>query len=67
MDCLTLRVYRTNGTLVGSRSVPDRKIGAQAWDWNGVIGRTRVKDGRYVLQLVGTAAGGRSARRPRGP
>ena len=57
MDSLTLRVYRTNGTLVGSRSVPDRKIGAQTWDWNGVLGRTRVKDGRYVLQLVGTARG----------
>ena len=64
MDCLTLRVYRTNGTLVGSRSVPDRTIGAQAWDWNGDRRRHEVvKNGRYVLQLVG-AAGGRTFRAP---
>jgi spore germination protein YaaH/flagellar hook assembly protein FlgD len=57
MDSMTLRVYRTNGTLVGSRTVPSTGAGAQAWDWNGAVGGTTVRDGRYVLQLVGTASG----------
>jgi spore germination protein YaaH/flagellar hook assembly protein FlgD len=63
LDGLTLRVYRTNGTLVGSRSVPKTRVGAQTWDWNGVLGRSTVKNGRYVLQLVGTA-GSRTFRAP---
>ncbi len=57
LDALTLNVYRTNGTLVGSRSVPDLGAGAQAWDWNGGAGGGTVKNGRYVLQLVGRARG----------
>ena len=57
MASLKLNVYRTDGTLVGSRSVPRRASGAQSWSWNGEIGGKRVKDGRYVLQLQGTADG----------
>ena len=63
LDSLVLRVYRTNGTLVGSRAVPDKRAGAQAWDWNGTVNGKVVKDGRYVLQLVGTR-GGRTFRAP---
>jgi flagellar hook assembly protein FlgD len=37
--------------------VPDTGAGAQAWDWNGQVGGSRVADGRYMLQLAGTAEG----------
>ncbi len=57
MDSLTLRVFRPDGKLVGSRGIPDTGNGAQAWDWNGVVGGSRVRPGRYVLQLVGVAGG----------
>lgn len=57
MDSLKLKVYRTNGSLVGSRSVPDTARGARAWSWNGKAGGSVVPDGRYVLQLVGKAGG----------
>ena len=57
MATLKLNVYRTDGTLVGSRSVPRRASGAQRWNWNGELGGERVRDGRYVLQLLGTADG----------
>ena len=63
LDSLTLRVYRTNGTLVGSRAVPDKRVGAQTLDWNGTVNGKVVKNGRYVLQLVGTR-GGRTFRAP---
>ncbi|HEY6568725.1 MAG TPA: glycosyl hydrolase family 18 protein [Candidatus Limnocylindrales bacterium] len=63
LDSLTLNVYRTNGTLVGSRTVPDVRTGAQTWDWNGAAGGSTVRDGRYVLQLVGKA-GARTFRAP---
>jgi spore germination protein YaaH/flagellar hook assembly protein FlgD len=56
MDALTLNVHSTSGSLVGSVSVPARAAGARAWDWNGKVGTTRVADGRYVLQLVGSAS-----------
>ncbi len=57
LDSLTLNVYRTDGSFVGSRSVPDTGGGAQAWDWNGRTGKGTVRNGRYVLQLVGRASG----------
>jgi flagellar hook assembly protein FlgD len=63
LETLQLNVYRTDGTLVGSRNVPDRAAGAQAWSWNGEVGGARVPDGRYVLQLSG-AADGRTYRAP---
>jgi len=64
LDSLTLRVYRIDGSLVGSRSVPLLTTGAHAWDWDGTLdGSTAQPDGRYVLQLVG-AAGGTTYRAP---
>ena len=42
-------------TLVGTLDVAARAAGERAWDWNGRVGGDRVADGRYVLQLVGTA------------
>src|SRR5262249_22673486 len=55
LEGLNLRVFTTAGTLVGSVPVPALAGGARTWDWNGKVGGTRVDDGRYVLQLVGTA------------
>ena len=55
-------IARTDGWS-GSRSVPDVGTGAQSWDWNGVAGGSTVRNGRYVLQLVGTA-GSRTFRAP---
>ena len=57
MSALTLKVHSLDGSLVGSRAVPARAAGARAWSWNGKLGGARVPDGRYVLQLVGTASG----------
>ncbi len=57
MDSLTLKVYRTNGTLVGTRHVSSTARGTRTWSWNGRAGGSAVPDGRYVLQLVGTAGG----------
>jgi spore germination protein YaaH/flagellar hook assembly protein FlgD len=55
MDRLVLKVHRLDGTLVGSTSVPDIAVGNRTFDWNGKVGRGRLPDGRYVIQLVGTA------------
>jgi hypothetical protein len=57
LEALQLNVYRSDGTLVGSRAIAALGAGAHAWDWNGQVGGTRVPDGRYVLQLSGTADG----------
>ncbi|OGO56206.1 MAG: hypothetical protein A2V85_07630 [Chloroflexi bacterium RBG_16_72_14] len=57
LESLQLNVYRADGTLVGSRTVGDVGAGNQAWDWNGGVNGSWVADGRYVLQLSGTAAG----------
>ncbi len=58
LDVLALRVLRAgDGAVLGSRSVPDRTRGAQAWTWDGSIGGKRLPDGRYLLQLVGRDGG----------
>ena len=55
LSALSLRILRTDGTLVGSVSVPVLTTGAHAFAWDGKVGGTRVADGMYLLQLVGTA------------
>jgi spore germination protein YaaH/flagellar hook assembly protein FlgD len=57
LDSLTLRVFRSDGRLLGSRPIPEKGAGAHAWDWNGVINGARLRNGNYVLQLVGVAHG----------
>ena len=54
---LVLNVHRTDGTLVGSRTLTALAAGDHAWDWDGKIDGTAVRDGSYVLQLAGTASG----------
>ncbi|HEU0242940.1 MAG TPA: FlgD immunoglobulin-like domain containing protein, partial [Candidatus Limnocylindrales bacterium] len=63
MGSMKLYVLRKDGSVVGTRLVPDVAAGAQAWTWDGKIGGARVKDGTYLLQLVGSA-GGRVYRAP---
>jgi len=55
MDSMTLNVYRANGSLAGTVPVSAVAAGARTWDWNGRIGSAPLADGRYMLQLVGTA------------
>jgi len=52
-DALTLRVFRPDGSLVGTRALPDTAAGAQEYAWDGRAGEA-VADGAYLLQLVGT-------------
>jgi flagellar hook assembly protein FlgD len=63
MDSLVLKVYRPDGSLVGSTPVPQLAAGARAFDWNGRAGGSRLPDGQYVLQLVGVD-GGRTCSAP---
>ncbi len=57
-DVLTLRVFRLDGSLVGSRTLARTKAGDQTYDWDGKLsGAGHLPDGRYVLQLVGRAGG----------
>lgn len=55
LDALTLRVFRPDGRLVGTRAIPDLIPGPQAWAWDGTVGGRVLPDGGYVLQLVGRA------------
>ncbi len=55
LDSLSLRVFRADGTLAGTRGVPDVDRGRQAWTWDGTVGGKTVGNGGYVLQLVGRA------------
>jgi hypothetical protein len=56
---VTLRVFRLNGSLVGTVALPADKTdrGATRWEWNGRIGGTRVSAGAYVVQLQGRGQG----------
>jgi spore germination protein YaaH/flagellar hook assembly protein FlgD len=53
LDSLTLRIFRTDGTLLGTRAVTGLARGPQNWAWDGAVGGRVLRDGGYVLQLVG--------------
>ncbi|HEX7472405.1 MAG TPA: FlgD immunoglobulin-like domain containing protein, partial [Candidatus Limnocylindrales bacterium] len=56
LSTIGLRVYRLDGSLIGTRALPRTAAGDQTYDWDGALaGIGRPLDGRYVLQLVGTA------------
>ena len=55
LDGLTLKIFRTDGTVVGTRTVTGLEAGPDTWPWNGEIGGVRLADGKYVVQLIGTA------------
>ncbi len=52
-DSLSLRVYRLDGSLVGSVALGGVGSGGHAYDWNGRVGGVEVAAGGYVLQLQG--------------
>jgi len=53
LESLTLRVFSSDGSLVGTRAVPRLAAGAQTFDWDGTLGGVPVQTGNYVAQLVG--------------
>ncbi|MER3418948.1 MAG: hypothetical protein C4343_07685, partial [Chloroflexota bacterium] len=55
-DALTLKVFRSDGSLVDSRALPGG-AGPQTYDWDARVGGSPVPDGTYLLQLVGLAGG----------
>jgi spore germination protein YaaH len=52
-DSLALRVYRIDGTYVGSRALGGTDSGSHAYSWDGRIGGDLVPAGAYVIQLQG--------------
>ena len=57
LDALQLRVFRTDGTLVGAETVDRRTAGPQALTWDGHVAGAALPGGTYVLQLTGTSGG----------
>ena len=57
LDALTLRVLAPDGAVLGTRPVPATGSGPQELGWDGTVGDAALPDGRYLLQLVGTADG----------
>jgi flagellar hook assembly protein FlgD len=55
LDGLTLKVFRSDGTALGTGAVSGLGAGAHTWDWDGRVGGSTLADGRYVVQLVGTS------------
>jgi spore germination protein YaaH len=53
VDSLALRVYRLDGSFVGSVSLGGTGAGGHSYDWNGRIGGSLVPSGGYVVQLRG--------------
>ncbi len=55
LSALHLRILRSDGTLVDTRTLTALAPGAAHYTWDGTIGGAPVADGRYLLQLVGTS------------
>ena len=55
-DSLALRVYRSDGRLVDTRTLPVGKWtpGGHRFDWDGTLGGIPLPAGIYVIQLQGT-------------
>jgi spore germination protein YaaH/flagellar hook assembly protein FlgD len=63
MRSVVVRVLRLDGRVIGTRTIRARAAGGLAWTWDGKVNGRRLRDGRYLLQLVGSA-GGRTFRAP---
>ena len=53
LDSIAFRVFRLDGSLVGSVNLSGTAAGARGYDWNGRIGGSLVPAGSYVIQLQG--------------
>jgi spore germination protein YaaH len=54
LEKLELRVFRTDGTAVGTVTMNPLAAGTRVWGWDGKAGGTRVPNGGYYVTLVGT-------------
>ena len=61
LDALELRVFRTDGTIVGVVPMNPLAAGTRVWGWDGKVGGVRVKNGGYYVTLVGTIGTGTHA------
>ncbi|NJD26926.1 MAG: hypothetical protein FIA92_01355 [Chloroflexi bacterium] len=52
-DSLSLRILRSDGTVLGSMPVPSTGAGSASFTWDGRLGGVRVADGAYLPQLIG--------------
>jgi len=52
-DSLLLRVFRIDGTFVGSQSLGGIATGGHVYNWDGHIGGVLLPTGAYVVQLQG--------------
>jgi spore germination protein YaaH len=52
-DSLSLRVYRTDGTYVGSQALGGTGAGDHGYSWDGRLGGDLVPNGAYVVQIQG--------------
>jgi spore germination protein YaaH len=57
LDSLQVRIWRADGTLLGSRALTALTPGTRRFTWDGKVDGTIVPEGTYVLQLVGAAGG----------
>jgi len=55
LDSLVLRVFRADGALLGEVPLDDLAAGPAAATWNGMVGGSRLPNGRYLASLVGRA------------
>jgi hypothetical protein len=55
-DDVVLTIYRDDETVAGTIDLGARGAGTQSYTWNGTLeGTTPLPDGRYMLQVAGTA------------
>src|SRR3712207_7835666 len=58
-DTATTEIYTLSlhDALPICRGLTAVQAGAKVWDWDGRVGGSRLPDGRYILQIEGTADG----------
>jgi spore germination protein YaaH len=52
-DSMSLRIHRSDGTVLGSMALAGTSIGDHGYDWDGRIGGDLVPFGSYVIQVTG--------------
>lgn len=59
LDSLVMRVFRSDGVVLGDVPLAALAAGDRTATWNGTVGSTHLPNGRYVVGLVGTAGSAR--------